>query len=163
MEKNIYYPYLPEGRHIDYVYSGNVFMILAKELARTKSLDKVMPSAAFVVKDSVILGIGTNGSDYHEKNGCQRIKLGCKTGEGYEFCEGCSPVNHSEQKAVLGAVSYNLDTNGADMYLWGHWWCCKSCWDAMINAGINKVFLLYDSEKLFNKEHPDNIVGRQFE
>ena len=32
----------------------------------------------------------------------------------------------------------------------------------MIKAGIKNVFVIRDSEILFNKEHPDSIVGRQF-
>jgi hypothetical protein len=32
----------------------------------------------------------------------------------------------------------------------------------MIEAEIGQVTLLEGSERLFNKEHPDNIVGRQF-
>ena len=163
MSRKINYPYLPEGRSIHYVYSSNVYMILAKNFARTYSLDKVMPGAAIVVKDNLILGIAANGSDYHENNICQRIILGSKTGEGYELCEGCHPKNHSEPKAIQHAIVRDYDTRGADLYLWGHWWCCKFCWDAMIGAGINRVFLLEKSEILFNKEHPDNIVGRQFE
>ena len=164
MKSKIRYPYLPEGRIIDYVYSFNAFMILAKEFARIHSLDKVMPGAALVVKDNRILGIAANGSDYHEKHGCQRIILGCKTGEGYELCEGCHPKNHSESKAIQAAIAEGYNPGGgADLHLWGHWWCCKPCWDAIIGAGIGKVVLLESSEILFNKEHPNNVVGRQFE
>lgn len=50
-----------------------------------------------------------------------------------------------------------------DLYLWGHWWFCEPCWNAMIEAGIRDVYLLENSEVLFNKAHPENIIGRQFE
>jgi len=33
----------------------------------------------------------------------------------------------------------------------------------MIEAGIGDVYLLEGSEALFNKNHPQNIVGKQFE
>jgi len=33
----------------------------------------------------------------------------------------------------------------------------------MKEAGIRSVYLLEDSEKLFNKDHPENIVGKQFD
>ena len=163
MESKIAYPYLPEGRQILYVEIGNVFMTAAKMYAQEFSLDKVMPGTAVVVKNRRILGIGANGSDFHKTHQCQRVLLGCKSGEGYDLCEGCHPKNHSEAKAIISAKSQGFETDGADLYLWGHWWCCKSCWDKMIEAGIANVYLLYDSEKLFNKEHPENIVGRQFE
>lgn len=138
-------------------------MALAKEFAKAHSLDAVMPGAALIVRNTIVLGIGANGSDYHKKYQCERVVRGCKSGEGYELCEGCHPKNHSEAKAIKDAEDNGCDTRGADLYLWGHWWCCASCWDAMIRAGIRKVVLLAHSEVLFNKEHPENIVGRQFE
>jgi hypothetical protein len=32
----------------------------------------------------------------------------------------------------------------------------------MIAAGISKIYLLNDSEKLFNPGSPENILGKQF-
>lgn len=163
MSKQISYPYIPEGRVIQYVDALNRYMALAKKFAKKHSLDSAMPGAAIVVRNNVILGTGANGSDYHKNHSCQRVILGCKSGEGYELCEGCHPKNHSEPSAIRDALANGNDTNGADLYLWGHWWCCKPCWDVMIKAGINNVFLLKNSEILFNKEHLGNIVGRQFD
>lgn len=159
---NIPYPYLPEGRKFEYVPSDNQFIRIARFFARLQSLDKTMPGAAVVVKDDEILGIGANGSDYHGKHGCERVRRKCKTGEGYELCEGCHPKNHSEPRAILNTELLGYDPQDADLYLWGHWWCCKCCWDTMIEAGINNVYLMENSEVLFNKQHPDNIVGKQF-
>lgn len=159
---NIQYPYLPKGRIFEYVPADNPYMAFVKEYAKITSLDKTMPGAAIVVRDDVVLGIGTNGSDYHEKYGCERVCLRCKTGEGYELCEGCHPRNHSESQAIKATIANGNQNQGADLYLWGHWWCCKWCWDTMIEAGIKRVYLMEKSEILFNKEHPDNIVGRQF-
>ena len=163
MESKIKYPYLPEGREIKYVPSHDTYMIVARILARVNSLDKTMPGAAIVAKDGRIIGMGANGSEYHKTHECQRVLLGCKRGEGYDLCEGCHPKNHSEVKAITSAKNQGFETNGSDLYLWGHWWCCKPCWDKMIEAGINYVYLLEGSEKLFNKEHPENTIGRQFE
>ena len=163
METQIKYPYIPEGRTILYVPQSNEFMKIARSFARKNSLDKVMPGASVVVKDNRVIGIGVNGSNYHEKHGCKRVELGCKTGEGYDLCEGCSPKNHSEAQAINLARINREDTKGAGLYLWGHWWFCKDCWKLMIEAGIANVYLLEKSEVLFNKEHPENIVGRQFE
>ena len=159
---DIKYPYLPEGRTVKYVAEAHPCILIAKEVARRQSLDKVMPTGSIIVRGGEILGRGANGSDYHKTRQCQRVALGCKTGEGYELCEGCHPKNHSEPKAIEDAGSRGNDTRGADLYLWGHWWWCGWCWDAMIKAGIKNVFVIRDSEILFNKEHPDNIVGRQF-
>ena len=145
-----------------YVDESDYYMNLAKEVARTHSLDKTMPGGAVIVKRGFILGYGANGSDYHDKHGCQRVILGCKTGEGYDLCEGCHPKNHSEPRAIKNARANGLDPSGSNLYLWGHWWCCQWCWAAMVDAGIKEVYLLKDSEMLFNKNHPENIVGKQF-
>jgi deoxycytidylate deaminase len=159
---NIKYPYLPEGRTIEYVPADNQFIRCARFFARLQSLDRTMPGVAVVVRNYEILGIGANGSDYHSKHGCERVRRGCPTGQGYELCEGCHPKNHDEPRAIVNAGTLGNDPQGTDLYLWGHWWCCQWCWDAMIEAGINNVYLTEQSEVLFNKEHPDNIVGRQF-
>lgn len=163
MKTEIKYPYIPEGREILYVPSDNQFMIIAKNFAKENSKDKTMPGAAVIVKDDSIIGIGANGSDYHDNNDCERVIQGSKSGEGYELCEGCHPKNHSEPSAILDAINKGQDVKNADLYLWGHWWCCEPCWNSMISAGIKNVYLLENSEILFNKESEGNIVGRQFD
>jgi len=161
-QKEIEYPYLPEGREIKYVPADNQFMLVAKAYAREHSLDHMMPGAAVVVNQNEVIGLGANGSDYHTTNGCERVKLGCKSGEGYNLCEGCHPKNHSERRAIEAVRQAGIDPRGSDLYLWGHWWCCKDCWDAMNEAGIKDVYLMSDSEKLFDRNNPNNIVGEQF-
>jgi deoxycytidylate deaminase len=161
--KTIKYPYIPEGRTTLYVPMLNEFITEAKEFGRIHSLDKTMPTSSVIVKDGKIIGRGANGSTYHQTHECERVKQKIPTGQGYELCEGCHPKNHSEPQAIKNARDLGNDTKGADLYLWGHWWCCEPCWNAMIEAGIKNVYLLEDSEILFNKENPDNVVGKQFE
>jgi deoxycytidylate deaminase len=141
---------------------SNPFILQAKEYARINSLDKEMPNTSLIVKDGVVIGRGANGSTYHEMNGCERVRQNIPTGEGYELCEGCHPKNHGEGRAIKDAENNGYDTKGADLYMWGHWWCCKPCWDRMISAGIDNVYLLEDSEILFNKKDLGNIIGKQF-
>ena len=162
--QNIEYPFLPAGQTIGYVGMDNPYLREAKEFAKEHSLDKAMPNASVVVRAGIIVGRGANGSDYHDAHECERIKQSIPTGQGYELCEGCHPKNHSEPKAVADAQAQTgtTDLSDTDLYLWGHWWCCEPCWKVMLDAGIRKVYLLANSEKLFNKAHPDNIVGRQF-
>lgn len=162
-DKEIEYPYMPEGREIKYVPAHDEFMKMAREFAQNHSLDKVMPNACVIVRDGAVIAMGANGSTFHENNPCERIIQGVPTGQGYELCEGCHPKNHGEQSAINYALLKGLSTQGADIYLWGHWWCCKPCWDAMIAAGIKDVYLLEGSEILFDKNNAGNIVGRQFE
>lgn len=161
-KKRIVYPYMhPEGE-IHYVPADNAFMITAKKIALEKSLDKTMPTGTVIVKEGKVIGHGANGSNYHEKYGCERVRLNIPTGQSYELCEGCSPKNHSEPKAVQNAHEKRENTVGAEAYLWGHWWCCEPCWEVMIDNGIARVHLLEDSDVLFNKLAPKNIVGKQF-
>ncbi|HEX9804528.1 MAG TPA: deaminase [Candidatus Dojkabacteria bacterium] len=156
--KKIDYPYLPEGREIKYVPEDNEFMSEAKNIALQYKGALMQPGGVVVVKDKRIIGRGSVGMNYHSKHGCERIKLNFPTGVGYDKCPGCSPENHSEANAIKDAIKNGFDAKGADLYLWGHWWFCKDCWDKMIGAGIKNTFLLKNSEILFNKSHPGNII-----
>ena len=140
-------PYLPEGRTLKYVGEGNIFMQEAKDFALSHSLDSKHRTGAVVVRDGVIIGRGANGSGYHDENGCERKRKGVPTGERYDLCDGCSPKNHAEPSAIRDAVSHKFSTKDADLYLWGHWWCCKDCWDAMILAGIKDVYLMEEVQE----------------
>lgn len=155
----IAYPFLPAGRTIQYVESDNPFMQAARTFCLANSLDKSVPTGSVIVRDGVVVGSGANGSSYHESNICERIRQNIPTGQGYDLCEGCHPRNHSEAKAVDDAIAHAQDTQGADLYLWGHWWCCEPCWRRMLEAGIQNVYLLSGSHILFNKTHPENILG----
>lgn len=159
----IEYPYMPEGRTILYVPESNPYMQEAKKFALEHSIDDMLKTGSIIVKDGKVVGRGANGSDYHKTHECERVKRGIPTGTGYELCEGCHPKNHGELKAIKNANELGNDTKGADVYLWGHWWCCEPCWKSMIDAGVNNVYLLENSEVLFNNKNPNNILGHQFD
>lgn len=160
---DIAYPYMPNEGRIVYESADNEYMEVAKAFAAAESLDEHMPNASVIVKDGSIVGRGANGSTYHQEHGCERVRLGIPTGQGYELCEGCHPKNHSEAKAIKNAQENGItDLQDADLYLWGHWWCCEPCWKAMLAHGIKTVHLLKHSEVLFNKAALGNIVGKQF-
>lgn len=159
---SITYPYIPKNRHIKYVSAEHPHMVAAKAHAREHSLDTTMPMGSVVVLDGVVLGWGANGSDYHKTHICERVQQGVPTGQRYDLCEGCHPKNHSELRAITNATAKGHQLAGASLYLWGHWWACESCWEAIIAAGITDVFAVEGSERLFNRDHPDNIIGRQF-
>lgn len=157
----ITYPYIPEGRTIEYVPSSNPFMRAAREMALTRSNDNSVKTGVVIVKNGEIIGRGANFSEYHSTFTCVRVEKGCKSGEGYDLCAGCAPTNHAEPQAVKNAQAAGHDTTGADAYLWGHWWCCKDCWDAMISGGIEHYYLLEGSEVYFNKQDKEgNKLGR---
>ena len=154
------YPYLPEGREIKYVPISNPFMAEAKRVMLEQSTDRGHPTGAVVVKNDTIIGLKANKSalkntlliNFHKKTFCIRRLLKIKTGTRYWLCPGCAtPSMHAEQQAAREAQRKSGDISGSDLYLWGHWWCCKPCWDAMIAAGIRDVYLVDDAEQLFKK------------
>ena len=134
-------PYIPKGKELLYVDSDHEFMQMARHAAQQGSLDKSHPTGAVLVQAGIPIGAGANGSSLHTRIGCVRKLFRVPTGQLYGLCGGCSPKNHAEQKAIKDALKKGKHVEGADIYLWGHWWCCESCWKAMIKAGINNVYL----------------------
>src|SRR5690606_38080501 len=158
-ENDIKYPFIHEQGQILYVDESNPYMQAAKEFAEAHSLDSSMPTGSVVVKDGKIIGQGANGSKYHEEQGCRRVELGIPTGQGYELCEGCHPKNHSEPKAIADALKHEDSLVGAELYLWGHWWCCEPCWNSMVENDIYTAKLLEGSEVIFNKPRVKSTGG----
>ena len=169
--KQIKYPYLPEGCIIESVPESNEFMSLAKEEAK-KSNDQQQPTGAIIVCDKNIISKMANKNplsaawaiNLHKKY-CIRHMLHIKTGEKYWACPGCATnASHAESRAVVEIQKKNMaDVVNPELYLWGHWWCCKPCWDKMIEIGIKKVYLVDNSEILFNPRESKNILGHQFD
>lgn len=157
----ITYPYLPEGRTILYVPGTDRFMIEAERARNTLSTDKSFATGAVVAKDGQIIGIGANQSGFkspklialHKKGWCVRKLFKVRSGKGYWMCPGCSKsFHHAESRAARDAVAKKgKEAQGADLYLYGHWWCCKPCWDEMIKAGIKNVYLIEGASKLFKR------------
>jgi deoxycytidylate deaminase len=158
--KDIKYPYLPDGRTILYAPENNKYILAAKEFALTHSTDRKVPTGAVIVdKDGSILVSAANQSALKNKfllrthkNWCIRKLFKVPSGQKYWMCPGCaSHKNHGEYRAVSALEKkfpQKIKTN-LDLYLWGHWWCCKPCWDKMISAGIKDVYLMEGSDKLF--------------
>ncbi|HRY30874.1 MAG TPA: deaminase [Candidatus Paceibacterota bacterium] len=155
------YPYLPKGRQFLYVPITNEFMALAKKTALTESNDLGQPTGSVVVKDGRIIGRAANRAPLghirplnwlHKKGLCIRRLLRVETGTKYWLCPGCARFSdHSEQRAIKDALKNGHNPDCADLYLWGHWWSCKPCWDKMIGAGIRDVYLLDTSEEEFRR------------
>ncbi len=153
-------PHLPKGRTIEYVNLENPFMKKAQWVTENLSTEQRHPTGAVIVKDGEIIGMGGNQSGlknerlrklHNEKGLCVRKLIHAKTGTLYWTCPGCaSPKSHAEQVAIKDAQKKGNDVNGADLYLYGHWWCCESCWSAMIDAGIKNVYLLENADELFS-------------
>jgi deoxycytidylate deaminase len=156
----ITYPYLPEGRKINYVPADNPFMREAQKVRNEESTESRHPTGAVIVKNGIVIGKGANQSKIrnpqslklHSKY-CIRRMLGVPTGTKYWLCPGCATHHqHAESRATADVKKRGVDARGADLYLYGHWWACEPCWNAMIDAGIANVYLLEGSEELFNKK-----------
>ena len=165
----ISYPYLPAGRTILYVDAANEFMKAAEAVCKELSTDRYHPTGAVLVKDGKIIARAANRSalknptllEWHRKGLCIRKLFKTPSGKRYWLCPGCSSAkNHAETSVVKEARRQGIQTDGADLYLWGHWWCCEPCWNSIISAGVRDVYLLVGSERLFNQNSKENIIGR---
>lgn len=148
-------PYLPKGWDINYVSEENEWMKSARISARKLSTDRNHPTGAVLVKNGKIIGQGANRSSFHKALGCVRQVIRhlfpVPSGKMYWTCHGCSPRYHAEQSAIRDAIKKGNKTKGVDLYLWGHWWCCESCWDKIIKAEIGRVFLIDGAKDKFRK------------
>lgn len=154
------YPYLPEGRTIKYMPLTDKFMAEAFRVRNEQSTDLNHPTGAVVVLVGNIIGQGANQSalknkkllEIHKNGLCARRIFKIPSGQKYWLCPGCSsPRHHAETRAVKDALSGRHSIAGADVYLHGHWWCCKPCWDSMIAAGIKDVYLVEGATEQFKK------------
>jgi len=156
-EQKIEYPYLPEDKELFFVGIDNQWMQAARKMADEHTGCSMWPTGAVVVKDNKVIGQGANSGEFQPV--CPRIEQDCKTGEGYHFCqELCKQDGHSEITSTKDAIAKANDTNGADLYLFGHWWCCKPCWNQMIECGIENVYLLKDAHKIFTREKRKKVM-----
>jgi deoxycytidylate deaminase len=155
-------PYLPAGKHIFVVPETDQFMEVAKIVRDTKSTDLNHSTGAIIVKDGVIIGKAANQAGFkkpwlielHRRGWCVRRLLKIKSGTKYWMCPGCSThQDHAESGAVKDAITKAgiNKTQGADLYLYGHYWCCKPCWDNMLMAGIGDVYVVEGAFEKFGK------------
>lgn len=151
---SIDYPYLPEGKEFLFVSEDNVFLQEAKKAQEELASDSLFPVGAVMVKDGKVIARGGNGFSKGGKRRhiCPRVVAECASGEGYDLCSLHDAEGHAERMALNDAKERNVDVFGADMYLYGHWWACESCWTAMIEAGIERVYLLQNADQTFSRD-----------
>ena len=156
------FPNIPEGKMYKFVGISNKYMQeamkAAKALAWDTGYETNTPVGAVWVKDNKIILTEGNGSDYHKKNGCVRKKLGI-TAPLYELCPGCCSKVHCEAKATKLAKETGINLRDSDMYMFGTFWCCKPCCDAMKDAGVKDIYLLENCWNLFDRKKKDYKNG----
>jgi dTMP kinase len=123
----------------------------------TDKVRRMTITSSVIVKDEKILGQGANGNGWHQENNtCVRIEKNLPTGVGYDQCPGCHSDNHAERVAIREAGE---KAHGADLYLYGHWWVCAPCWNAITEAGIAHIYLLEDADMLFDRNESTTVIG----
>ncbi len=146
----IKYPYLPEGQTYHYVRVDNEFMAVAKRNMERSGCRKHATSAVAVI-DGKIVAEGSNAGTFVTI--CPRVYKGYGTGQGYRYCiDYCGQQGHAEVMVVRDAKEKGVDLTGADVYLYGHWWACQKCWDALLAAKIGRLFVSEGSEQMFNDQ-----------
>ncbi|MDA1038300.1 MAG: hypothetical protein O2877_01260 [bacterium] len=155
MSGHVEYPYLPEGKTFQFVPGDNPFMQAAKKAADERAGDRINPVGVALVKDGKILVTSGNGHDLGRGHVhvCPRVVLECKTGEGYDLCNFHQPEGHAEPGAVKVAKKQGIDIDGADAYMYGHWWACEPCWKVLLDAGLNHFYVLEEAHVVFDKKN----------
>lgn len=157
------YPYKPEGREFKFVGLDNPFMQEAKKARETLAGDHQWPIGGVLVHDGRVIARAGNGFSrgYGAKHICPRIVLDMQSGQGYELCKVDGPdkpglhdaPGHCEPSLLKAARDAGEETRGADIYMYGHWWFCKQCWDALIAAGIGDAHLLENAHEIFSRDN----------
>lgn len=155
------YSFVPEGHPV---------MQAAKKAASTHSLTPNYPIGIVAAIDDKVICAAGNGNGYHEANrekeghinGCrrmfisqERVKNGgekIKPGQEFDLCPGCHTDFHAEANLKRKAEELGIDLKGADIHMYGHYWCCGECWDKMKKAEVGRVFLPDTYQKFENLE-----------
>lgn len=145
------YPYKPENCEILYAPESNYFLQEAKREALEKSEDPKQLVGVVIVSGDKILARGANaGGQGGGPHDCERLKRGCQSGQGYEFCVKCQPQSHAEQLTVRRLKEAFVDRplpTDLVAYMWGHWWACQGCWEKLQSVGIRTLYLSEEAEK----------------
>ncbi len=141
----------PEGYGYEVVPEDHPHMVAAKRFSEQATACKNQVGVA-IVKNDIVLGGGAITADGGWQGlFCGRVAAGSKSGQGYEFCPGCDG-KHGEPQAIADAHANNhTDLTGAVAYMWGHYWCCSNCWQAMLDAGVTKVYVIPEAEARFSR------------
>lgn len=161
--------YTPENGELLLVDGTHFFMESAEHSAKELSNELLQPTGAVIEVDGVVVACGGNHArlpsflqNLHQKGLCPRKLFGVKSGTRYELCPGCAaPEFHAEQRAIQDAENRGIDVRGGTMYLYGHWWACKPCWDRVLGAGVSTIYVRDDAQELFRPESPTNILGKR--
>lgn len=120
------------------------YWIKIAESVATRSVCLRNKVGAVIVKDKYIVSTGYNGAPIHQPNCqeigyCYREEHSIPSGTNLEKCRASG--SHGESNAVSIAAKIGHSTNGATMYVVGHYFICNNCKAVISNAGIKRVVL----------------------
>ncbi len=151
---NVVYPYMPSGRKIKYA-SAESLPMQAAALARQQCAgDNLFPVGAVLVKDGAVVARAGNGFNRGpgQIHVCPRIVKECPSGQGYDLCDLHDALGHAEPMLIMTAREAGIDPTGADVYMYGHWWACEPCWNTLIKAGIQDLYVTDDAHERFSRD-----------
>lgn len=148
------YPFLPNGKVFCFVNVDDTFMQEAARARKECAGDKLYPVGVVLVRDNKVIARAGNGYNLgsETRHVCPRVVLECPSGTGYELCNLHDAKGHAEQMLISVAKEQRTDPAGADVYLYGHWWCCEPCWNIMIENEIRDVYLLENARVEFDRD-----------
>jgi deoxycytidylate deaminase len=133
----------------------------AKSLYELKGWNTMTSPSTALVKNGEVLVVANAGDEWHQTHGtCERVRLQLPAGVGYDQCPGCHPDNHSEKVAVRKARERGIDLMGAEAYMYGHWWFCATCLHTLLDAGVQKFYMLENADVLFDRKDTNTLVGK---
>ncbi len=145
---------MPSDREFRFVGDHHPMMALAKQAREECAGDPLFPVGAVLVRDGKVLVRAGNG--YNRGAGtvhvCPRIVLDAPSGTGYDLCHLHDAPGHAEPMLIAAAKEQGIDPSGADVYMYGHWWCCEPCWNVMIASGVRDVYLLENAHVEFHRD-----------
>lgn len=157
MKPDVEYPYMPADRHLKYVPADHEYMLAAKKAREEQAGDPTYPVGIVLVKDGqIVVSAGNGYNKGPQQHICRRIVMDPPSGTGYDLCDLHDAPGHSEQMAVKVAEEQGIDLEGADAYMYGHWWACEPCWNALIDAGVQDLYVTDDAHERF---HRDRVYG----
>ena|SRR3989338_4550731 len=148
------YPYLPAGHHLEFVSVDNSFMIEAARTRQECAGDSLYPVGVVLVKEGQVIARAGNGFNKGpgQVHVCPRVVLDCPSGTGYDLCTLHEAPGHAEQMVLEEAFRLGVNPEGSDAYLYGHWWACEPCWTALLEAGVQNLYVTDDAHERFSRD-----------
>ncbi|OGY73937.1 MAG: hypothetical protein A3H61_02015 [Candidatus Jacksonbacteria bacterium RIFCSPLOWO2_02_FULL_44_20] len=140
---------LKHNNKYEYAPASHPFMQEARAEAYKSGCGSRQIGAVIVNKETVIAR-GHNARD-RVSSPCPRAIQNIPSGIGYNLCPECIEENHTEADALRNARLAGVDTENGEMYIFGHWWACESCWDKVRSAGITKIYLVKRAREMFQE------------